>query len=454
VLKTEYNMQLYSTKNKSLKVDLQQAVFQGLPEDNGLFMPVDIPQLPAAFFQKLPGMSLPEIGFEVCQALIGDYIPSPDLRAIVEKAIDFPAPIVQLDEQKYVLELWHGPSLAFKDFGARFMAQLMSYFNQGASQDLVILVATSGDTGGAVASGFYQTPGIRVVILYPSGKVSLLQEKQLTTLGHNVTALEVNGTFDDCQALVKQAFLDADIRRRIRLSSANSINIARLIPQAFYYFEAYRQLLVQQPAGNPVVFCVPSGNFGNLTAGLLAQRMGLPVRHFIAATNINDVIPAYLHTGNYQPRPSHPTLSNAMDVGNPSNFVRMVDMYGAYEGDANLNEMTWQNMREQVSGYAFDDQKTADAVREIDERYHYLMDPHGAVGYLALKDYQQQHPHTRGVILETAHPAKFLDDVERILGREIDVPERLAELANRPKEAVSMTTQYGDFRSWLEQYAG
>jgi threonine synthase len=447
-------MQLYSTKNKSLKVDLQQAVFQGLPEDNGLFMPVDIPRLPPAFFEKLPGMSLPEIGFEICQALIGDYIPSADLRAIVEKAIDFPAPVVQLDAQKYVLELWHGPSLAFKDFGARFMAQLMSYFNRGESQDLVILVATSGDTGGAVASGFYQTPGIRVVILYPSGKVSLLQEKQLTTLGYNVTALEVDGSFDDCQALVKQAFLDADLRHKIRLSSANSINISRLIPQAFYYFEAYRQLMVQSAECDPVVFCVPSGNFGNLTAGILAQRMGLPVHHFIAATNVNDVVPAYLHTGQYQPRPSRPTLSNAMDVGNPSNFVRMVDLHGSLEGDANLNQSTWESMREQVSGYAFDDEKTAAAVREIYQHYHYVMDPHGAVGYLALKDYQEKHPNTRGVILETAHPAKFLDDVEHILGREIVVPERLAELADRPKEAVSMTTHYEDFRSWLEQYAG
>ncbi|RME99878.1 MAG: threonine synthase, partial [Bacteroidetes bacterium] len=271
-------MQLYSTKNPQLTADLKEAVFRGLPPDNGLYMPTEIPVLPASFFRELSRLSLADIGFHVCRTLFQGYIPERDLRTIIEKAIDFPAPLVQLDEQKYILELFHGPSLAFKDFGARFMAQLMSYFNRGEDQELTILVATSGDTGGAVAAGFHQTPGIRVVILYPRGKVSPLQEKQLTTLGHNITALEIEGTFDDCQAIVKQAFLDAELRNRFRLSSANSINISRLIPQSFYYFEAYKQVADKT---KPVVFCIPSGNFGNLTAGLLAYKMGLPVHHFI-----------------------------------------------------------------------------------------------------------------------------------------------------------------------------
>ncbi|MCC6722878.1 MAG: threonine synthase, partial [Saprospiraceae bacterium] len=298
-------MRLYSTKNNQLFVSLQEAVFKGLPDDNGLFMPESIPQLPSSFIENLGSHSFQEIGFEICQHLFKGAIPIADLRSIIEKAITFPAPIVKLDDNTYILELFHGPSLAFKDFGARFMAQLMSYFNRGNDRELVILVATSGDTGGAVAAGFYDTPGIKVVILYPSGKVSHLQEKQLTTLGKNITAIEVDGSFDDCQALVKQAFLDKELTQNIRLSSANSINIARLIPQSFYYFEAYKQL---PNDGRQVAFCVPSGNFGNLTAGLFAKKMGLPVHQFIAATNANDIVPAYLNTGEYLPRPSVPTL--------------------------------------------------------------------------------------------------------------------------------------------------
>jgi len=281
-------MQLYSTNDPALRVNLREAIFQGLPADKGLFMPVSIPKMPAAFVANLHQYSFQEIAFHVAHTLIGDEIPVSDLQQIVERAIVFPAPVVPLDENTSILELFHGPSLAFKDFGARFMAQTMSYFNQGSSEDLTILVATSGDTGGAVAAGFFQTPGIRVVILYPSGKVSPLQEKQLTTLRHNITALEVTGTFDDCQALVKQAFWDEELRNRFRLSSANSINIARLIPQTFYYWEAYKQVCQRK---KEVVFVVPSGNFGNLTAGLIAQRMGLPVHHFLAATNANDVVP-------------------------------------------------------------------------------------------------------------------------------------------------------------------
>ena len=347
-------MRLYSTKNRGHYTNLKEAVLRGLPPDNGLYMPERIPALPADVLENLHQLPFVEIAFAVARTLLQGAIPEPDLRKIIGEAVNFPAPLVQFDEEKYVLELFHGPSLAFKDFGARFMAQLMSYFNRGEEQELVILVATSGDTGGAVAAGFYQTPGTRVVILYPSGKVSALQEKQLTTLGHNITALEVDGTFDDCQAMVKKAFLDESLTSRFRLTSANSINISRLIPQSFYYFEAYKQL----PEGSDVVFCVPSGNFGNLTAGLLAQRMGLPVRHFIAATNNNDVVPAYLQTGEYRPRPSRRTLSNAMDVGNPSNFARMKDLYHDLE-----ERSTWNSMRASITGYAYNDEQTEGRVR-------------------------------------------------------------------------------------------
>lgn len=440
-------MQLYSTKNLGHKVDLKQAVFEGLPPDNGLYMPVDIPQLPASFFERLPDLSITEIGIEVCQCLFGNTIPIEDLRSIVETAINFPAPVVELDQQKAILELFHGPSLAFKDFGARFMAQLMSYFNREEEQDLTILVATSGDTGGAVAAGFYQTPGIRVVILYPSGKVSPLQEKQLTTLGHNITALEVDGTFDDCQALVKQAFLDQDLRSKIRISSANSINISRLIPQSFYYFDAYRQVMHMN---KEVVFCIPSGNFGNLTAGLLAHKMGLPVHHFIAATNSNDVVPVYLDQGNYTPRPSIRTISNAMDVGNPSNFARMIDLFAAAKGQGvPTDNSIWSNMKDMISGYAFDDPTTEKAVQVVKDQYKYTIDPHGAVGYLALDAYQKEHPDTLGIILETAHPAKFREDMERIMGKEIDIPSRLSALESKEKVSTRMGIGYQEFSSWL-----
>lgn len=367
--------------------------------------------------------------------MFNEAIPHDDLKQIIHNSVTFPAPVIDLDDSKKVLELWHGPSLAFKDFGARFMSQLMSYFNRDNDKELVILVATSGDTGGAVAAGFYKALGIKVVILYPKGKVSLLQEKQLTTLGENITALEIDGTFDDCQALVKQAFLDKDLKH-IRLSSANSINIARLIPQSFYYFEAYKQL---KDKSKPVVFCIPSGNFGNLTAGLLAQKMGLPVHAFIAATNENDVVPTYLKTGDYTPRPSVRTISNAMDVGNPSNFARMLDLYGSI----------WEDMKKNIHGFAFNDAETRQAVLEIKERYQYVMDPHGAVGYLALKAYQKQAANTQGIILETAHPAKFKPDMEAIFGEEIEVPERLAILENKEKVATALGTDYDGFKGYL-----
>ena len=429
-------MRLYSTKNTTKFVSLREAVFKGLPEDNGLYMPESLPRLPEDFIKNLKNYSFQEIGFEICKHLFAGAIAENDLREIIEKSITFPAPLVELDEETHILELFHGPSLAFKDFGARFMAQLMSYFNRGEDRELVILVATSGDTGGAVAAGFYNTPGIRVVILYPSGKVSHLQEKQLTTLGGNITAIEVGGTFDDCQALVKKAFLDEDLTRKIRLSSANSINIARLIPQTFYYFEAFKQL---EDDDKQIVFCIPSGNFGNLTAGLFAKKMGLPIHRFIAATNANDVVPEYLETGVFSPRTSVPTLSNAMDVGNPSNFARMLDLHCS----------TWNILKEEIAGYAFNDEQTKAALKEVFEKYNYVIDPHGAVGFLAFRQFQKEYPGAKGVVLETAHPSKFLPDVEAILKRKIDVPERLAVLTDKEKNAVQLGIEFETFKNWL-----
>ena len=441
-------MKLYSTKNSTAFVDLKEAVIKGLPDDNGLFMPSEIPTLPRGFIENIENYSFQEIAFEVSKTLLQGAIPENELQNIIKNAVSFPAPVVKLDDSVSILELFHGPSLAFKDFGARFMAQLMSYFNQNESKELVILVATSGDTGGAVAAGFHKTPGIRVIILYPSGKVSPLQEKQLTTLGHNITALEVDGTFDDCQALVKKAFLDKELTSKIRLSSANSINIARLIPQSFYYFEAYKQL---KSLNKPIVFCVPSGNFGNLTAGLLAKKMGLPVHKFIAATNSNAVVPEYLASGNYNPRPSVRTISNAMDVGSPSNFARMYDIFSSEKGNPSPNSSTWDTMKSDISGYSFDDLATKKGLKEVYEKHNYVIDPHGSVGYLALKEYQKTNPNTHGVVLETAHPSKFIADVEAILNQKIDIPERLACLSDKQKEATFMPINFDSFKDWLSK---
>ncbi|MBK8969641.1 threonine synthase [candidate division KSB1 bacterium] len=430
-------MQLNSTNNPSLLFSFEEALFQGLPEDKGLFMPVQIPEIPKELIPQLDKYTFQEIAFQVAKALLNGEIPDKDLQKIIESAISFPAPVVMLDDHTAVLELFHGPSLAFKDFGARFMAKAMAYFNKETESDLIILVATSGDTGGAVAAGFYQTPGIQVVILYPSGKVSPLQEKQLTTLGENIHAFEVEGTFDDCQALVKEAFLDQTLRSKLRLSSANSINIARLIPQIFYYWEAYKQV---SGMGKPVVFVVPSGNFGNLTAGLIAQKMGLPVHCFVAATNANDIIPEYLNTGLYNPQPSIPTLSNAMDVGNPSNFARILNLYGS----------TWNIIKDHITGYAFSDIETEQAMRQIFLHHNYIMDPHGAVGYLAWRKYQEKIKNEAlGIIFETAHPAKFLEDVERILSQKIDIPYNLQSLQAKEKRSTPIAVNYLEFKMHL-----
>ena len=431
-------MKLYSTNNKELRVSLEEAVMNSLPADKGLYMPTSIPRMPNAFFRELESLSFTEIAFSVAKNILKDAVPTDVLEDIIGTAISFPAPVEMITEKIGSLELFHGPSMAFKDFGARFMSQLMSYFNRDKDDLLTILVATSGDTGGAVAAGFYDTPGIEVVILYPSGKVSNLQEKQLTTLGKNITACEIKGTFDDCQAMVKRAFLDPDLKEKYQLSSANSINIARLIPQSFYYFESYKQVA---HLGKEVVFSVPSGNFGNITAGLIAKHMGLPVNRFIAATNINKVVPEYLEMGIYTPRPSVPTISNAMDVGNPSNFVRMLDLYNH----------DIQGIRNDMVGYYYSDEETRETMKKVYSNHGYCCDPHGAIGFRALEDYfsMVQDKDLVGIFLETAHPAKFLPTVESTLGESIAIPSQLASLVDKQKEAELLDNDYHHFKQFL-----
>jgi len=426
----------YSTNSPETFVDLKEAVLRSLPADNGLYMPEGIPRLGAEFWEGWREWSFAELGYHIVRPLLDGAVPDETLREMVAEAINFDAPLVRISEHEQVLELFHGPTLAFKDFGARFMARLMGWLTREDGRELTVLVATSGDTGGAVASAFHGVSGTRVVILYPKGKVSGLQEKQLTTLGENITALEVEGTFDDCQRMVKAAFLDREMAEAMNLTSANSINIARLIPQSFYYFHAARQL----PEGVEPVFVVPSGNFGNLTAGLLAEAMGLPVKKFIAATNVNDVVPEYLEKGAYRPRPSVGTISNAMDVGAPSNFARMEEIFGK----------NWEGMKERVAGYAFDDDQTRTAIREVYATSGYAIDPHGAVGYLAAEQWLVGEPEDTMVILETAHPSKFLDVMEEELGEGVvEIPERLGCLAGREKVAVAMGGGEEEFLEWL-----
>jgi len=388
------NQRFYSTKSSGSFVDVKEAVLRSLPADNGLYMPESIEPLGKDFWAEWKDLSFADLGVRIAQQIFRDSVPADEMERIVNEVVTFPAPVVSVKEKEHVLELFHGPTLAFKDFGARFMARLMGYLTREDDGLLTVLVATSGDTGGAVASAFHGVPGTRVVILYPKGKVSGLQEKQLTTLGENITALEVDGTFDDCQRLVKSAFLDREMSEKMNLTSANSINISRLVPQSFYYFEAARQL----EDGEEPVFVIPSGNFGNLTAGLLAQRMGLPVKHFVAATNANDVVPQYLADGNYDPRPSVATISNAMDVGAPSNFARMQDLYGC----------EWERMKDGIQGYAFSDELTRQTIRRIKDETGYILEPHGAVGWLAAEEWRKKNPDDHTIVLETAHPSKFL----------------------------------------------
>lgn len=435
-LSDEKLMRYYSTKNKNRYYSLEEAVLLGLPEDNGLFMPESVPLLDQSFIRSLHGKSLVEIAGTVARSWFGAEVPEAELLQMVLDAFPFDTPIAGLDRHTHVLELYHGPTLAFKDVGARFMARLMSWMVRGSDRKLTILVATSGDTGSAVASGFFGVENIEVVILYPSGKVSESQEKQLTTWGGNIRSLEVKGTFDDCQRMVKEAFLDAELRSRFTLTSANSINIARLVPQSFYYFRAAAQL----PKDAAVCYVVPSGNFGNLTAGLLAKRMGLPVHGFIAATNVNDVVPEYLSTGHFHPRPSVSTLSNAMDVGNPSNFWRMTELYNG----------SLQEMMKDIRGCRVSEEDTIGAMRDCLHRYNYVIDPHGAVGYHAWQRLRSEFPSgCHGVLLETAHPAKFSGVVLQALGMEVEIPERLAAIIQKQKHSTVVTPEFSALKDYL-----
>ncbi len=431
-------MNYYSTRSKNNFVSFKTAVMEGLAKDGGLFMPESIASLPHSMMQEIEKYSFQEIGYEVSKNFIGGEIPNQKLLTIIESAIDFPAPLVELSDQLSVLELFHGPTLAFKDFGARFMAKTMEYFAGDLEKELNILVATSGDTGSAVAYGFYGVEGINVFILYPKGKVSLIQEKQLTTLDKNITAIEVNGTFDDCQRLVKDAFVDDELKAKLNLSSANSINIARLIPQTFYFINAYRQI---KDKTKPVVISVPSGNLGNITAGLFAKKMGILITKFIGATNRNDVFTEFINTNKINPRSSVHTLSNAMDVGNPSNLERIVDLYS--EGAANV--------RKDISSSSWSDELTKEGIREVFEKYNYVMDPHGAVGYQALKQFLSSYDagSVNGIVVETAHPAKFKSTVDETIGRDIEIPERLASCLTKKKNTVLLGNDFKALKDYL-----
>jgi threonine synthase len=426
----------HSTNNPSHRVGLKEAILRSLPPDNGLYMPDTLPTLGATFWENWRELSFQEIGTAVANAFFHEDVPADALAEIVKSTVSFDAPLVSLTKNDHILELFHGPTLAFKDFGARFMARLMAWLTRDEDRMLTVLVATSGDTGGAVASAFHHVLGTRVIILYPKGKVSGLQEKQLTALGGNITALEVDGSFDDCQALVKSAFLDRDLSERLNLTSANSINLARLVPQSFYYIYAARQL----PAGVTPTFVIPSGNFGNLTAGLLAIQLGLKVDQMVAATNRNDVVPAYLSSGNYTPRSSVVTISNAMDVGSPSNFVRMQALFGG----------SWDAMKSHITGMSFSDDQTRVAISEVKSLYDYEIDPHGAIAWLAARQWRTDHPGATTISLETAHPAKFPDVMDAALGKgSVEIPERLAILADRKKVAIPLSNETTVFHRWL-----
>lgn len=432
-------MKYYNIKNKDIRVSFREAVTQGISSDMGLFMPERIPSLSKNFFRHLPDMDFPSIAFTVASEYIGDDIPSQELKDICHSAFNFPVPLKQINERKYVLELFHGPTAAFKDFGARFMSQCFRYFSASDDRPTVVLVATSGDTGGAIANSFLGIDGTEVIILYPSGKVSDLQEKQLTTLGQNITAIEVTGTFDDCQSMVKQAFTRLNVKNRIRLTSANSINIARLIPQSFYYYYAASRLNNVVP-----VFSVPSGNFGNMTGAMLAWKTGLAVERFIASTNINRVVPDYLKTGDYVPRKSVLTIANAMDVGNPSNFDRIKDLFGN----------SYDEITSMVDGEWFDDEAIKHYIREEFRSTGYVLDPHGAVASMGLDAYMKQHPDSTGIFVETAHPAKFKDIVEPLTGSSAEIPESLKNINLRGKISVLMNPDYGSLERFLtEKYS-
>lgn len=435
--KSKSDMKYYSTNKQAPDATLEEAVVKGLASDKGLFMPYEIKQLPASFFDEIDQLSFQEIAFRVADAFFGEDIPSDTLKQIVYDTLNFDTPVVRVKDNIYSLELFHGPTLAFKDVGARFMARLLGYFiRKEGKKQVNVLVATSGDTGSAVANGFLGVEGIHVYVLYPKGKVSEIQEKQFTTLGKNITALEVDGTFDDCQALVKSAFMDKELNAHMQLTSANSINVARFLPQAFYYFYAYAQLKKMGKA-DKVVVCVPSGNFGNITAGLFGKRMGLPVSRFIAANNRNDIFYQYLKTGEYNPRPSIATIANAMDVGDPSNFARILDLY----------KNSHESISAEISGATYTDDQIRETVKRAFDETGYLLDPHGACGYRALEE--GLNPDETGVFLETAHPAKFLQTVEGIIGKEMRIPEKLQAFMRGTKQSVPMSKDFASFKAYL-----
>lgn len=439
-------MMYYSTNGRAPQATLREAVERGLAPDRGLYMPDNIQQLPASFFDRIDQLTFQEMSFEVARAFFGGDVDDASLKRIVTDTLAFETPLRRVEEGIYSLELFHGPTLAFKDVGARFMARLLQYFihkdcegRPMAGGEVNVLVATSGDTGSAVANGFLGVDGIHVYVLYPKGKVSRIQESQFTTLGRNITALEVDGVFDDCQALVKNAFMDSELNAHMTLTSANSINVARFLPQAFYYFNAYAQLKRVAAVADPsnLVVCVPSGNFGNITAGLFAKRMGLPVKRFVAANNANDIFYNYLQTGQYCPQPSKQTLANAMDVGDPSNFARILDLYA--------NQ--WADIKADISGATYTDDRIREAMRQCYEATGYVLDPHGACGWRALKELLQ--PGEVGVFLETAHPAKFKEKVDDILGTDIAIPERLQAFMRGKKQSVEMANDFDAFKSFL-----
>jgi threonine synthase len=425
-------MNYYSLHHKSPKTTFKNAVVQGLAKDRGIYFPDTITTLSKEFIANISEYTNHEIAYEVIKQFVGDEIPTKKLKEIIEKTISFDFPLVKIDDNIASLELFHGPTMAFKDVGAKFMAQCLEYFNQGNTEEITVLVATSGDTGGAVANGFLGAKGVNVVILYPSGKVSDIQEKQLTTLGQNITALEVDGVFDDCQEMVKTAFLDEEITKK--LTSANSINVARWLPQMFYFFFAYKELHKQH---KDLVFSVPSGNFGNICAGVMAQKLGLPIKHFVASTNINDTVPNYLINGIYSPKTSKATISNAMDVGNPSNFIRIQELFN--------NDL--KALKNSFSSYSFSDDETREKMQEIYNTSGYVADPHGAVGYLGLKKYGLQE-NEFGIFLETAHPVKFLDVVEKTLPVKIEIPKQIQKIINNKKVAIKVAN-YQDLKAFL-----
>lgn len=452
-------MQYYSTNGKAPIADLQKAVVKGLAEDKGLYMPERIEKLPQAFFDDMKNMTFQNIAFNVAANFFGEDVDMDGLQDLVYDTLSFDCPIVKVEENIYSLELFHGPTLAFKDVGARFMARLLQYFlrhgsgqqaNASASKTVNVLVATSGDTGSAVANGFLGVEGIHVYVLYPKGKVSKIQESQFTTLGKNITAIEVDGVFDDCQALVKAAFMDAELNKHMQLTSANSINVARFLPQAFYYFNAVarlQKLTEGSKTPSDIVMCVPSGNFGNICSALFGHQMGLPIKRFIAANNANDVFYQYLQTGEYNPKASIQTLANAMDVGDPSNFARILNLYSE-NGKLTPTE-THQRITSLISGATYTDEQIADTMRKCYSETGYILDPHGACGYRALKE--SLRPGEIGVFCETAHPAKFKENVDRILGTDIEIPERLAAFMKGKKQSIEMSKDFADFKNYLMQ---